>query len=205
MVPKVADASSLKTDNVFEDFHGTSRVQQDAAEDRFYYREDLQDFTVSQGLGLATTEQQVEACENGFCCTFRYTYVDDFPDETPINHRIVAFNRFRGFPEPVVSTMRLQICSVVRCLNETLASCNLNAPDFTQSSPRFHSFELQANGLNKVEKFRPGFTTLDSNLGLIPFTLFDRTMSDNGTTYTVSSKMLHKISIQTIAIYHRAA
>ncbi|CAG7637540.1 unnamed protein product [Allacma fusca] len=207
-VPKIPERATTKSTIVNTNVH---KNMESLFAMHFYYRENLGNYT---GVTLPMTpgENKISACDNEFCCEVQYTYIDShsvgtsLPEEMKTaTHKLIVFNQQRKFSSPsVVRLMGLQICSVVRCLNDTMESCAeySTKPDH-DLLPGFEAIQLSASPFKVFQHSQPGFTTLDTTLEVIPLELFEQKLEEERRDYSVKSNSIKEFQIQTIALFNR--
>jgi len=176
-----------------------------------YLREDLQNYTTKM-LDVSSPDLvDDEVCtENGFCCKIEYEMSETSNSiefeacktSSTQNYRLIAMNGTR-YVAAKTSEFDWQVCSVVRCFNETLESCSENNQKSSEL-PTFKKLTLSSKfDIQESKIFLPGQSFIDVNMDLIPFTNFKNSMDVNSGEMTITSSTLSYINIKTVAIINK--
>jgi len=165
----------------------------------FLLKEDLRNYSTTV-LGTRNASE-TKNCYEDFCCSFKYAFKAFKKSATLSDYRLIAFSGFRKTAKETAE-FGWEVCGVMRCLNETLASCTeVNRSADRKLLPSFTWFELFTTSMEVSQPMKPSLNTLDTHFQPIPYGRFKFTRKE-GLVKAVSSTLCD-VNVQTIALINR--
>jgi len=168
----------------------------DQPKSHFWLREDLTNYTTQL---LTTENNNATLCTNSnICCEIQYEQ-NNTVESTSGQYRLIVFDGTRSVAQET-DHFHWQVCGLVYCENDTLASCTENGEQ--KASVEFTRFNLTVTNVHNEYTLQPGLNVLNKSLQLVPLDLFQMNRVDED-TFTVACENGQDLQLKTLAMIQK--